>query len=150
MTQHPDHPLSNFRLKRVRRHETSKIEECIASECPLESLLESPSQNELPRKVYIARAYYLGTSAKPTPFKRKDSKPFWVSGERHYDFVYTRGTPIFWPTADEARLGALRALQPSISYSRRYVEVFEVDILTGSCYLVLVDTRTDYEVVEKG
>lgn len=147
MSEHPDHSLSNFRLKRVRRHETSEIVPNQGSECPLETLLAAPSQNELPRKVYLARAQYLGTAASQTPFRRWDSEPFWVSGERYYDNVYTRGVPTFWPTADEARLRALRALPPSPAYSRRYVEVYEVDILTGSCYLVMRDTRTDYEVV---
>ena len=148
MSKHPNHPLPNFRLKRVRRHETSEHEPSVSTEVLLETLLEASFQNELPQKVYIVAAMYLGTQASPTPFKREYSKPFWVSGERgSCGYAVTRGAPTFWPTADEARLRALRALPPSPAYSRRRVKVFEVDILTGSCYAVMVDTRTDYEVV---
>ena len=82
MSEHPDHPLSNLRLKRVRRHETSEHEPSVSTEVLLETLLEASFQNELPQKVYIVAAMYLGTQASPTPFKREDSKPFWVSGER--------------------------------------------------------------------
>lgn len=148
MAKQLDLPFPGFRLKRVRRHETSELEPSTNTEVHLESLMVASSQNELTRKVYVARAYYLGTAASPTLFRSKHSNPFWVSVERRSSgYAVTRGAPTFWSTADEARLRALRALPPSPAYSRRRIEVFEVDILTGSCYLVMADTRTDYEVV---